>query len=184
MDVAQRAVSATASEGAAAAAIEQRVTEHYERRGRELYGLARRSGASDEQAADVLQETHLRLWQALHDGVAIHDIDAWTFRVAYRLVMDQHRLGKRVQALVGRLTAGRLEAVSHQLDDGLSLWPMVDRLPERERVTLYLRYRADLSFEQIGHVMGITTGSARTYGSRGIERLRALVGDDGEGATR
>lgn len=183
MDVAQRAVPATTTATPDAAAIEQRVTEHYERRGRELFGLARRLGASDEQAADVLQETHLRLWQALHDGSAIADIDAWTFRVAYRLVMDQHRLGKRIQGIVGRLTVGRRDSITHQLDDGLSLWPLVDRLPERERATLYLRYRADLSFEQIGQVMGITTGSARTYGSRGIERLRALV-DDGEGITR
>jgi DNA-directed RNA polymerase specialized sigma24 family protein len=51
-------------------------------------------------------------------------------------------------------------------------------------VTLYLRYRADLSFEQIGQVMGITTASARTYGSRGVERVRSMVGDDGEGTIR
>jgi RNA polymerase sigma-70 factor (ECF subfamily) len=183
MDVAQGAVTATASEVPIAAAIEQRVTDHYERRGRALFGLARRLGATDDQAADVLQEVHLRLWQALHDGVAIADVDAWTFRVAYRLVMDHHRLGKRIQGLVGRLTPGRGATVTHHLDDGLSLWPLVDRLPERERATLYLRYRADLSYEQIGQVMGITTASARTYGSRGVERLRALVGDE-EGPTR
>ena len=107
MDVAQGAVTANTTEELSAAAIEQRVTEHYERRGRELFGLARRLGATDEGAADVLQETHLRLWQAFHDGVAINDVDAWTFRVAYRLVMDQHRLGKRIQGIVGRLTAGQ-----------------------------------------------------------------------------
>jgi RNA polymerase sigma factor (sigma-70 family) len=56
---------------------------------------------------------------------------------------------------------------------------MVDRLPPRERATLYLRYRADLSFEQIGEVMGITTASARTYASRGVERLRSRVGEMG-----
>ena len=184
MNVAQGAVAATSTEGAADAATEQRVTEHYERRGRELWGLACRLGATVEQAADVVQEVHLRLWQELQKGTAIADVDAWTFRVAYRLVMDQHRLGRRVQGLVGRLTAGRVEAVTHSLDDALSLWPLVDRLPERERVTLYLRYRADLSYEQIGQVMGITTGSARTYGSRGLERVRTLVGDHEEGSER
>lgn len=163
-------------------AIGLRVSEHYERRGRELWGLARRLGASDEQAADVVQEAHLRLWRELSQGRAIDDVDAWVFRVAYRLVMDQHRLGRRVRELVGRLTDARPETVTHIIDDRLSLWPMVDRLPARERATLYLRYRADLTFEQIGEVMGITTASARTYASRGTERLRvtiaALEGDD------
>jgi RNA polymerase sigma factor (sigma-70 family) len=184
MDVAQGAVTATTTTAESSAGIEQRVTDHYERRGRELWGLARRLGATPEQCADVVQEVHLRLWHELQRGAPIADIDAWAFRVAYRLVMDQHRLGRRVQGLIGRLTAGRMETVEHGLDDSLSLWPLVDRLPARERVTLYLRYRSDLSFEQIGQVMGITTASARTYGSRGIERIRTMVRDDGEGVVR
>ena len=173
MDVAQDIVGTAVGESADHVA--RRVTEHYERRGRELWGLARRLGATDEGAADVVQEAHLRLWRELSNGTFVEDVDAWVFRVAYRLVMDQHRLGRRVRELVGRLSAGHVESVSHALDDRLSLWPLVDRLPTRERATLYLRYRADLAFEQIGEVMGITTASARTYASRGTERLRAML---------
>lgn len=173
MNVAQDAVALAVGESADHVAL--RVTEHYERRGRELWGLARRLGASDEQAADVVQETHLRLWRELTSGTYVEDVDAWTFRVAYRLVMDQHRLGRRVREIVVRLTDTRAVSVTHALDEALSLWPMVDRLPARERATLYLRYRADLTFEQIGKVMGITPASARTYASRGTERLRVTL---------
>ncbi len=173
-------IAGTAAKSADPIAL--RVTEHYERRGRELWGLARRLGASEDQAADIVQEAHLRLWRELSEGRAVLDIDAWVFRVTYRLVMDQHRLGRRVRELVGRLTDTRPQTVIHAIDDRLSIWPMVDRLPARERATLYLRYRVDLTFEQIGEVMGITTASARTYASRGTERLRAtltaLEGDD------
>ena len=161
--------------------IGARVTEHYERRGRELWGLCRRLGASEEQAADVVQETHLRLWRELTTGTWIDDVDAWTFRVTYRLVMDQHRLGRRVREIVGRLSDNRPRTTRIDVDDALSLWPMVDRLPARERATLYLRYRSDLSFDQIGEVMGITPASARTYASRGVERLRATIGELGGG---
>lgn len=155
-----------------------RVTEHYERRGRELWGLARRLGASDEQAADVVQETHLRLWRELTSGRSVEDIDGWTFRVAYRLVMDQHRLVRRIRELVARPSAPPPPPMTQAVDDALSLWPLVDRLPARERATLYLRYRADLSFEQVGEVMGITPASARTYASRGTERLRVILGGE------
>ena len=155
-----------------------RVTEHYERRGRELWGLARRLGASDEQAADVVQETHLRLWRELTSGKPVDDIDGWTFRVAYRLVMDQHRLVRRIRDLVANASEPPPRSMTQPIDDALSFWPLVDRLPARERATLYLRYRADLSFEQIGVVMGITPASARTYASRGTERLRATLGEE------
>lgn len=156
------------------------VTEHYERRGRQLWGLARRLGASDEQAADAVQEAHLRLWRELGRGTAVEDVDAWTFRVLFRLVMDQHRLGRRIGEIVGRLRQGQIESINVEVDDRLSLWPVVDRLPARERATLYLRYRADLSFDQIGAVMSITPASARTYASRGVERLRAVLGAEGD----
>ena len=179
MDVAQEL--GTAIGGASADALEARIADLYERRGRELWGLARRLGASDEQAADVVQEAHLRLWHELHRGTDILDIDAWTFRVAYRLVMDQHRLGRRVQGIVTKLTAFRSEPeTAIAVDDAMSLWPYVDRLPARERTTLYLHYRSDLTFEQVGVVMGITAGSARTYASRGVERLRGMFADHGE----
>lgn len=177
MDVAQDVMATTV--GQAADHVALRVTDHYERRGRVLWGLARRLGASDEQAADVVQEVHLRLWRELQAGTHLEDLDGWTFRVAYRLVMDQHRLGRRVRDLVTRLTDNRSRETIDVLDDALSLWPLVDRLPARERTTLYLRFRADLAFEQIGEVMGITAASARTYASRGTERLRAMLDDPG-----
>jgi RNA polymerase sigma factor (sigma-70 family) len=88
--------------------------------------------------------------------------------------MDQHRLSRRLAEIAGRLRERRSEVEHIEVDDRLSLWPVVDRLPARERATLYLRYRADLSFDQIGEVMGITPASARTYASRGVERLRAM----------
>jgi len=161
-------------------ALSATVTERYERRGRELWGLARRLGASDEEAHDAVQEAHLRLWHELGRGTLIEDLDAWTFRVLYRLVMDQHRISRRVGALVGRLRDRRSEVEHIDIDDRLSLWPFVDRLPARERTTLYLRYRVDLSFEQIGDVMGIKPGAARAYASRALERLREQLGGAGE----
>ena len=163
------------------AAISSAVAERYERRGRELWGLARRLGATNEQASDAVQEAHLRLWRELLSGTWIYDPDAWTFRVVYRLVMDQHRLTRRVGELIGRLRERGSEVSYIEVDDRLSLWPVVDRLPARERTTLYLRYRADLSFDQIGEVMGITVASARTYASRGVERLRTQL--DAQGAS-
>jgi RNA polymerase sigma-70 factor (ECF subfamily) len=162
------------------AALAAAVADRYERRGRELWGLARRLGASDEEAHDAVQEAHLRLWRELGRGTIIDDLDAWTFRVLYRLVMDQHRLARKVGEIVGRLR-DRWSEVDHiDVDDRLSIWPIVDRLPARERTTLYLRYRVDLSFEQVGDVMGIKPGAARAYASRGLERLRELLGGAGE----
>jgi RNA polymerase sigma factor (sigma-70 family) len=179
MEVTRAEVVPVGHDAAEAERRADRVRDHYERRGRVLWGLARRLGASDDEAADIVQEAHVRLWRELERGTVLEDLDAWIFRVTYRLVMDQHRLARKVRELAGRLADAGTITMSPAVDDALSLWPMVDRLPHRERTTLYLRYRADLSFEQVGAVMGITAASARAYASRGVERLRQSLSATG-----
>ena len=62
----------------------------------------------------------------------------------------------------------------------LSLWATVDRLPERQRAVVYLRYRADLSFEEIGAALDIRPVSARSHVSRALDRLAVLMREEEE----
>jgi RNA polymerase sigma factor (sigma-70 family) len=150
------------------------VAELHERRGAELYGLARHLGLNPEEASDATQEALLRLWAALDDGEPIVQPDAWVFRTLYRLCMDTHRWRRRVRALTERLgppqpvrSADRAEAIA--------VWEAVESLPERQRLAIYLRYRADLPFEEIGHILGIAAPSARSHVSRALDALRARL---------
>lgn len=153
------------------------VRDLYESHGQLFVGLAMRLGLTDEDAADVVQEAHLRLWHELRRGETIRDPGAWASQVVYRLAMDHHRIRRRVRETVARLVMRSTpEPVSGV--DVESVWQAVDRLPRRERVALYLRYRADLDYERIGAVMTISSGAARMYVSRGLARLRATLGPE------
>ena len=147
------------------------VADVHDRRGRELFGLCRRLGLDDDEANDAVQEAFLRMWAESARGTAIIDPEAWAFRVTYRLAMDHHRLSR-----LGRSLADRLSAIgsTDELDptDRLAVWAAVDRLPPRQRAVLYLRYRADLSYERIGKVMGITANGARNDASVATSSLR------------
>jgi RNA polymerase sigma factor (sigma-70 family) len=57
----------------------------------------------------------------------------------------------------------------------VAIWTQVDRLPARQRQVIYLRYQADLSFEEIGQVMGIEAGAARSYATAAHRTLRARL---------
>ena len=85
--------------------------------------------------------------------------------------MDHHRLGRLVRTLADRLST---VSVKDELDpaDRLAVWAAVDRLPPRQRAVIYLRYRADLSYERIAAVMGITANGARNDASAATAALR------------
>ena len=147
-------------------------------RGGELWGLARHLGLSPDEADDAVQETLLRLWAALRDGAAIERADAWSFRALYRLAMDRHRWHRRVRLLTERIGAQPPRRASVDHADRMAIWEAVEGLPERQRLAIYLRYRADLPYEEIGSILGIAAPSARSHVSRALDALRVQLGEE------
>lgn len=144
--------------------------------GQRLYGYALRLGVDAGRAGDLVQESLLRLWRELSDGTDIRSPEAWTYRTLSRLAMDEHRLHRRIANLVTHLgdrAASRIGEVD--ASERLAVWSQVDRLPARQRQVIYLRYQADLSFEEIGQVMGITPGAARSHATAALRTLRTRL---------
>lgn len=153
------------------------VLDLHERRGRELFGFARHLGLTTEEARDAAQEALLRLWRAMDDGAEIGQPDAWTFRTLHRICMDEHRWRRRLRGITERLTRSG-EPSEADRSELIAVWDAVERLPERQRLAVYLRYRADLPFEAIGTVLGIAAPSARSHVSRALDTLRARLSDE------
>ena len=169
----------TSADGVTEAAASRTVEEVHARIGQPLFGFARRLGLSDDEAAEVVQDALLRLFRSLRiaGSLPIEDPTAWTFRAAYRLAMDRHRLRRRIQTISQRLRPAD-PPVPAQTDELIAVWAEVDRLPPGQRAVVYLRYRADLSFEAIGTILGIDASSARSQASRAIAHLRARLDED------
>ena len=52
---------------------------------------------------------------------------------------------------------------------------MLERLPEKQRLSVSLRIDEGLSFREIGEVIGSSEGAARVNYFHGIRRLRELM---------
>ena len=173
--------TAPAADAGDDAEMERRVRSLHTRRGDDLYGFALRMGLSGDDAADAVQDAMLRVWRELSSGKELTDLDAWAFRVTYRLAMDRHRLHTRIAGSLGRLFAGTTQIAPDPADrtEADAVWRAVDTtLTERQRAAVYLRFRADLAFEQIGLAMGITPVAARSYVSTALAKLRHQLGQE------
>ena len=117
------------------------------------------------------------MWSESSRGVVILDPEGWAFRVAYRIAMDHHRLRRLANSLTDRLSdLTDRDAVDPA--DGWAVWAAVDKLPPRQRAVVYLRYRADLSYERIATVMGITANGARNDASAATASLRRRMASE------
>ena len=92
--------------------------------------------------------------------------------------MDEHRLRRRIDRIREAILARPRLAAPDPAAQDESIWLVVDRLPARQREVLYLRYRADLGFDEIARVLGITAGGARANATKAIASLRRALPED------
>lgn len=152
-------------------AAEALIVELERREGQALFGFVRRLGLSDGEANDVVQEVFLRLWRQLGTGRVMSNAKGWAYQTVYRLAMDEHRRRRRTGELTDRLGRRHAEPAPDP-DERIALWAEVDRLPQRQREVLYLRYASDLRFDDIGKALGITSSAARSHATQAMASLR------------
>ena len=64
---------------------------------------------------------------------------------------------------------------SDDIDQRDEIWTALQRLPYRQRVAIILRYHEDLSEIDTAEAMDCSTGSVKSYTSRGLKRLRDQI---------
>ena len=69
-------------------------------------------------------------------------------------------------------TAPSAESSGVDRQQGDDLFAAVQRLPQRQREVIVLRYYLDLSEDQIAHWLGVSSGSVKKHASRATATLQ------------
>jgi RNA polymerase sigma-70 factor, ECF subfamily len=133
---------------------------YWDRLYRWLYHLTHHRQAAE----DLVQETLLKSFAALHSFRAGSNFKAWLFRIAYNGFVNQWRALDRVRQPFPQQLADREEGPLDQVltREALQLLTRaVGRLPDDYRAAFLLRAEEGLSFREIGGVIGVTEETAR-----------------------
>jgi RNA polymerase sigma factor (sigma-70 family) len=122
-------------------------------------------------ADDCFQETWiaaLRAYPELEDG---RNLRGWLLRIAQRKALDSHRAAGRRALPSERLPETPVPPVE-PLDGEPRLWALVRALPEKQRMAVFLRSVADLSYGEVGTALECSQDAARRNVHEGLKRLR------------
>jgi RNA polymerase sigma-70 factor (ECF subfamily) len=134
---------------------------------------------SQSEAEDVLQETLLAALDGLESFRNEGTLRAWLLSVARRGCAKRLELRARERDLRQSLPSGtESEAVAERLSMARRARKLLDDIRPTEREALVLRYAAELSFREVGQACGIDEATARKRVSRGLLRLRTLLGEE------
>lgn len=136
-----------------------------------------------ELAEDLAQEVFVRVWQNRDRLHEIERFDAFLYRVAKNLVLDEFR-----KKILPNLTNDYFDAyfsasgadVATQLEDKelkSILLTAVDKLPMQMRRVFTLHRFEGLSHQQIAEQLKISRVSSQTYMARAILQLRKALSE-------
>jgi RNA polymerase sigma-70 factor (ECF subfamily) len=130
-------------------------------------GLLRSSAAAE----DAVQEGVFKAWQQFGRFRRGSDLRPWLLTIVANECRRQQRTRwSSVTELPGTLEdpAGDRSLDPESVDLRLALY----RLPYDLRLAVVLRYYVDLSFEEVGQTLGVSTKAAKSRTYRALERLR------------
>jgi RNA polymerase sigma factor (sigma-70 family) len=131
-----------------------------------------------DEAEDVAADVFERAFRAWRDGRGPAGAALpWLLTIGRRLAFNRLRRRRLLSWLpLPDLTRWSPQPGSRDADRA-EFWLWLDALaaalPERQREVVYLRYRRQLSDEEIGEVMGLTASGVRSLAARAVAGLRA-----------
>ncbi|MEU8638242.1 sigma-70 family RNA polymerase sigma factor [Amycolatopsis sp. NPDC048633] len=151
------------------------VTEAFEAQRDRLRAVAHRVLGSHADAEDVVQEAWLRL--SRQDAGTIHNLDGWLTTVVGRISLDVLRSRKsRPEApydeVVVAVDEGPEEDVALADSVGLALLVVLESLGPGERLAFVLHDLFAVPFEEIGRILGKTSGATKMLASRARRKVR------------
>jgi len=167
-----------------------------ERYYRELLSFLTRQVNDRHTAADLAQESFMRVLSAQDSGQGVLDMRALLYRTARNLVIDQHRrtLHRQHKSIDPQDDADHPLAPQHlQPEEVLAyeqqaraLVRTIENLPPRCREALVLNRFEGLSHQEVAERMGISKNMVAQHVARGIldceACLNRIAGRNGKGA--
>jgi len=147
-----------------------------------VYGLVYRLVGNHDDAADVMQETYLRIWRSLRSYRGESAFGTWVYRIAANAALSH--LKRRVREAepvdpAALATAERPAADPEQPIDAELLDGALVKLPDSMRTVVVMKDVYGFSLEEIAKHVGATEGAVKVRLFRARRRLaEELYGND------
>lgn len=131
-------------------------------------------------AADMLQETWLRIHRVRHTYRPGVPLLPWVYAIAHRVRVDSYRKRRRISREVGVDVLPELPREDDKsLNEPSVFAELLASLPESQREVLSMLKVDGLTIEEIAQATSSTTGAVKQKAHRAYERLRKLLHADG-----
>jgi RNA polymerase sigma-70 factor (ECF subfamily) len=155
---------------------------------RPVVGLIARMTGDYALAEDLAQDTFVKAFRNLAAFDTTRRLSSWLFRIAHNTALDALRRSRPVMLPLPESPEPAEVPTTPPAPDpverkalGQAIDAALSQLPPVQRSATVLRYQEGLTFEEIGHILGIPEVTARSHVHRARKSLARLLTDSGWG---
>lgn len=158
--------------------------EMYERHAASIHRYCVSQVADRAAAEDLTHETFVKAFEVYERvGPDLASARPWLLAIARNLCVDHHRRHGRWRRVFARLTSrplpvGDVEVLAGDRVDIERVTSALAELREKDRQLIGLRVAAELSYPEIGELLGRREAAVRLATHRALLRLRARLEND------
>lgn len=142
----------------------------------QLYRIAFSYLKSQEDALEAIQETTFRAYKNLYKLKNPQYFKTWLIRILINYCINEIKRREKV--------VGITKPINHRVEDDktdrLTVESAVQKLKDKHREVILLKYFEDLTISEIANVMDHPEGTIKTWLNRGLASLRLLLNKEGE----
>ena len=151
-----------------------------------LLRLLRRGLWREEEARDLVQQTFLHVHRARHDFRPGARLRPWVMTIALNLKREHLRsVGRKKENQLDLEGSAEPAAPEIEVPDAQTaqrVQKALAQLPPAQREVIQLHWWEELTYPEIGEMLGATTIAVRVRAHRGYETLRKLLAGEAPGA--
>ena len=134
---------------------------------------------------DLVQDTFMKTWRYLLKGGKIETMKAFLYHVLNDLIVDQYRKHKTTS--LDKLIEKGFEPSSNDSNniynflDGKKTILLIERLPEKYKTVITMKYVDDLTIEEMSKNTSQTKNTIAVQIHRGLSKLKILYNSNKKG---
>lgn len=146
----------------------------------QLYRIAFLRMRDEQLALDMIQDTVVRGYERIKTLKKEACFKTWLIRILLNQISDFYRKNGKETAIdhMEETQASDERIFSERIEESIDLKDAIERLPERQRMIIILKYFQDMKISEIAGILDIPEGSVKAYLFRGKDNLKKILGED------
>jgi len=145
-----------------------------------IYSVVRGIVCNPGDTEDVVQDVFIKIFRALPRFRGDARLSTWIYRIARNEALNAREKRRHMPVPIEDCEeiaddAGNPESSHRRRDAAERLARLMERLDERERQALELRYMADKSYDEIAEIMDVPLGTVKTHLYRAKLALKQMM---------